>query len=179
MALPVVGVLFGMLLGFDTLATLMTTPPGWACLLAGSVLLFAASRWNASLVRAARPTVASPGLECDLMAIAVRGGGSLDRARSLVDDAARTYGLDVRFDRIDEVLDLSRRAGVPAADLLRSAADEARRSAAADAQSRAAALSVRLMLPLGVCVLPAFMVLGVAPLLIAVITSTVGSFEPP
>jgi tight adherence protein B len=29
------------------------------------------------------------------------------------------------------------------------------------------------MLPLGLCVLPAFMLLGVAPLLLAVITSTV------
>jgi tight adherence protein B len=32
------------------------------------------------------------------------------------------------------------------------------------------------MLPLGLCVLPAFMVLCVAPLLIAVVTSTVSGF---
>jgi len=32
------------------------------------------------------------------------------------------------------------------------------------------------MLPLGLCVLPAFMVLGVLPLLIAVVSSTVGTF---
>jgi tight adherence protein B len=32
------------------------------------------------------------------------------------------------------------------------------------------------MLPLGLCVLPAFMCLGVAPLLIAVIASTVTGF---
>jgi tight adherence protein B len=31
------------------------------------------------------------------------------------------------------------------------------------------------MMPLGLCVLPAFMLLGVAPLLIAVLSSTVGS----
>lgn len=53
---------------------------------------------------------------------------------------------------------------------------ERRWAARADAQERAAALSVRLMLPLGLCVLPAFMALGVLPLLIAVVSSTVGTF---
>jgi tight adherence protein B len=65
---------------------------------------------------------------------------------------------------------------VPAADLLTSEAEELRRVATARAQEDAAALGVRLMLPLGLCILPAFMVLGVLPLLVAVITSTVGSF---
>ncbi len=74
------------------------------------------------------------------------------------------------------VLDLSRRAGVPAGELLRSEAEEARRAARSDAQVKAAALGVRLMLPLGLCILPAFMALGVIPLLITVISSTVGSF---
>jgi tight adherence protein B len=40
-------------------------------------------------------------------------------------------------------------------------------------ERKAATLAVTLMLPLGLCILPAFMVLGVAPLLIAVISSTV------
>ena len=74
------------------------------------------------------------------------------------------------------MLALSARAGVPAAALLRAEADEARRDARAAAQKAAAVLGVRLMIPLGVCVLPAFMALGVAPLLIAVISSTVAGF---
>jgi tight adherence protein B len=74
---------------------------------------------------------------------------------------------------VEAVLALSRRAGVPAAELLRSEAEEARRAARADAAAKASVLAVRLMLPLGLCVLPAFMLLGVAPLLLAVITSTI------
>jgi tight adherence protein B len=73
---------------------------------------------------------------------------------------------------IDAVLALSQRAGVPAAELLRSEAVERRRDARARAEEQAQTLSVRLMLPLGVCVLPAFMVLGVLPLLVTVIGST-------
>jgi tight adherence protein B len=74
---------------------------------------------------------------------------------------------------VEEVLELSARAGVPAAELLRAEAEERRRAARAAAQERAVTLSVRLMLPLGVCVLPAFMALGVLPLLITVVSSTV------
>jgi tight adherence protein B len=74
---------------------------------------------------------------------------------------------------IDTVLALSRRAGVPAAELLRSEAEQDRRAARTQAQLRAAALGTSLMIPLGLCVLPAFMVLGVAPLMLAVLSSTV------
>lgn len=175
MVLPAVGVLFGMALGFNTLATLFTTPIGWGCLVIGAALIGAAQRWNRSLVAKATPKEAAPGIGCDLMAIAVSGGGSLDRARVMLDDAVRRYGLPP-IGGVEEVLALSRSAGVPAAELLRSEADEQRRVARANAQEQAAALAVRLMLPLGLCILPAFMVLGVFPLLVTVISSTVGSF---
>ncbi len=176
MVLPVIGVLFGMALGFNTLETLFTTPLGWGSLVVGVLLMVLAQRWNRRLVASAQPDDAAPGLECDLMAIAVSGGGALDRARVTVDDAVQRFGLTARGDRIDGVIELSRRAGVPAAELLRAEADDARRNARAEAQEKAARLSVGLMLPLGLCILPAFMVLGVFPLLITVISSTVGTF---
>ncbi len=175
MVLPVVGVLFGLGLGFDTIHTLFATPVGWCCVGIGAGLLLAARRWNARLVASAMPRNPAPGLECDLMAIALSGGGSIAGARARVTDAARQFGLQPNDSGLDELLTLSAAAGVPAGDLLRSEAEEARREAAAVAEERAAALSVRLMLPLGVCVLPSFMVLGVVPLLITVITSTITS----
>lgn len=170
--LPVVGILFGMVLGFNTLGTLLTTVPGLLCLLVGTALLLAARRWNRTLVAAAQPTELLPGLRFELLAIAVAGGGSLDRALDTVDAALAEFAIEAPGDA-EAVLALSTRAGVPAAALLRAEADEARRDARAAAQKAAAVLGVRLMIPLGVCVLPAFMVLGVAPLLIAVISSTV------
>lgn len=175
MALPAVGLLFGFSLGFDTLGVLFTTVPGLVCLALGITLMLAALAWNRRLVAAAQPRDLTPGLRFELTAIAVTGGGALDRAVASVSEALRGCGLDAVGDEagVEAVLDLSRRAGVPAAELLRSEAEEARRSARADAAAHASVLAVRLMLPLGLCVLPAFMVLGVAPLLIAVITSTV------
>ncbi|TFD32676.1 type II secretion system F family protein [Cryobacterium cryoconiti] len=176
--LPVVGVLFGSLLGFNTLHTLFLTVPGWACLAGGAVLMLTADRWNRRLVRGARARDPTPGLELDLTAIAMTGGGSVDRARLLVDTAVERYALH-RADSaaaIDRVLALSVRAGVPAAELLRSEAEQMRRQAGSDGQRRAATLGVTLMIPLGVCVLPAFMLIGVLPLLMTVLSSTGLSF---
>jgi tight adherence protein B len=176
MALPAVGVLFGAALGFDTFRTLFATPIGWASLVIGAGLMAIAARWNRRLVGAARPESAVDGLDCELLAIAVSGGGSLEAARGAVDSALAGCGLQVRVSDVDAVLELSRAAGVPAAELLRSEAEEIRRRARATAQERAATLSVTLMLPLGLCVLPAFMVLGVVPLVVAVISSTIATW---
>ena len=181
LALPLVGVLLGLVLGFNTLGTLFTTAPGLVCLVAGVGLLLAGRRWNARLVASAQPRDAMPGLEFELLAIAVSGGASIERARGVVESALRGRELSLHraggsnSRQLGAVLELSQRAGVPAAALLRAEADEARRDARAAAQKRAAELAVRLMIPLGVCVLPAFMLLGVAPLLISVISMTVAN----
>jgi tight adherence protein B len=174
LALPAVGLIFGTLLGFNTLGTLLTTPIGWTCLALGGALLVAASRWNRRMVRSAQPREHTPGLELDLLAIAVSGGGALDRARASVSEALDHYGGAVpgANSAVDGVLELSRRAGVPAAALLRSEAAELRRTARAEVAERAQTLSVRLMIPLGVCVLPAFMLLSVVPLVVTVFSST-------
>lgn len=181
LALPVVGVVLGVFLGFDTIRTLLTTVPGLVCLAAGVGLLLVSRQWNRRLVAAAQPKEVMPGLEFELFAIAVAGGASLDRARESVDAAlsfAKSFFAgegNKDSAQLEAVLALSQRAGVPAAALLRAEADEARRDARAAAQKRAAELGVRLMIPLGVCVLPAFMLLGVAPLLISVIATAVAN----
>jgi tight adherence protein B len=175
MVLPAVGILFGLVLGFDSIGVLFTTAPGLVCLGAGSALMVVALLWNRRLVASAQPRDLTPGLRFELTAIAVSGGGALDRATASVGRALAAAGLphDEGATEVETVLALSRRAGVPAGELLRSEAEEARRAAKAAAATRASVLAVRLMLPLGLCVLPAFMLLGVAPLLLAVITSTV------
>ncbi len=171
MLLPLVGIGFGMLLGFDT-AQALTTPLGIGCGVGGVLLMAGGWRWSAALARRARPVDMAPGLEIDLMAIALSGGTSIDRARGIVSTACDELGLDVRGDSVDDVIALAERAGVPAVDLLRSEASRVRRDAASAAAQRAAKLSTQLMVPLGVCVLPAFMLLGVAPMMIGILSTT-------
>lgn len=172
--LPLVGVVLGFALGFDTLQTLVGHPIGIACAVAGVLLIVAARRWTRRLVTRAQPPAGVPGLHAELLAIALSAGVSIDRARAVVTEA-RGVG-DAAGDAADHdesvaVLELSRRAGVPAIELLRAAASLARHRARVDGRLRAARLATKLLLPLGVCTLPAFLLLGVAPMLLSVVST--------
>jgi len=59
--------------------------------------------------------------------------------------------------------------GAPSAVLLRAEATRLRQERQRELQRRAAALGVKLVLPMGLCALPAFMLLGVVPVLIALL----------
>lgn len=175
LALPIIAVLFGVLLGFDTIAVLVGNLLGLGCVAAGALLLWLGHRWSSSLAARATRSRADAGLELELLAIAMSGGASLDRARSLVRGALAAHGIPAADRRAaDGVVELAARAGAPVAELLRAEAFRLRRVARADGAARAAALGVRLMLPLGACVLPAFVLVGVVPLLISVISGTIG-----
>ncbi|SFS16406.1 tight adherence protein B [Microbacterium sp. cf046] len=165
--LPLVAILLGFALGFDTLGTLVASPIGIACLVLGLGLIIAAQRWNSALVRRARSGSGIPGLDAELLAIALSGGVSIDRARRLVSEASGS----ATDPATESVLELSRTAGVPAVELLRASSAWARHRARVEGRLRAARLSTRLLLPLGVCTLPAFLLLGVAPMLLSVMNS--------
>ncbi len=180
--LPLLALALGAALGFDTVVTLVATPLGLACLVVGVLLIVVAQRWTARLVRAARDAGGVPGLDAELVAIALSGGVSIERARTVVADAgalrrpdraavAATSPPDAPDDVVEAVLALSRSAGVPAVELLRASAAHARHRARVEGRLRAARLSTRLLVPLGVCTLPAFLLLGVAPMLLSVMST--------
>jgi len=172
--LPPVGIAFGAVLGFDTVGVLLGSALGIACAIAGVVLLIVGHAWSRALVgRAGRPEPA-PGLALDLLAVALTGGASVPRARESVASALDSCLPEARADGdADEVVALSRRAGVPVAELLRAEAHRRRLAARGAGRTRAAALAVHLMVPLAICTLPAFVLLGVLPMLVSVVASTV------
>jgi len=175
--LPLVGIGFSLLLGVDVLGVLTGTPVGVGLLGVGAMLAVAGRLWTAALVRRATPRGGIPGLEEELIVIGVGSGLSIERARRLVAEASDRLGLDTADGAaVDEVLELAERAGAPAAELLTSAAQQRRRSARASGRRAAADLGVRLLLPLALCVLPSFLLLGVAPMVLGLISSTVEGF---
>jgi tight adherence protein B len=170
--LPVVGIGLSALLGLNALGALFTTPPGWVCLVVGGGLIVLGIRWIGRMVREASRLDPTPGVPLDLLAIALRGGVSTDRATALVADAVTDAGLPSPGDEGAQVLAFSCAAGVPAGALLRAEADELRRRERTAAAMRAARLETRLLAPLGLCVLPSFVLLGVAPILLSLLSST-------
>jgi tight adherence protein B len=173
LALPLVAVGLGVVLGFDVIGVLVGTPAGLACLAVGSALAAGAVVW---LTARARRSDASPGLRSELVAVAMAGGASASRSVALVDRVLSRVGLSTETEgsaaSIERTLALSRRAGVPAGELLRSEAEAERQRAAANGAARAARLGSLLLVPLGVCVLPAFLVLGVVPMVLSLLSST-------
>jgi tight adherence protein B len=171
--LPLVGLLMAAGLGIDVVGTLVGTPFGWALLSGGAALLLAGGAWTARLVRSAASRVPAPNAAFDMMAVALSGGLSVSMARHVVEEASQRTGLDLGDARLlDRILQLAERAGAPIVELLASSSRQERRSARITGRSAATTLSVRLLLPLGACILPAFLLLGVAPVILAMISST-------
>ncbi|WP_336646449.1 type II secretion system F family protein [Microbacterium sp. USHLN186] len=168
--LPFAGLLLGLALGFDTVGVLFTHPFGITCVALGTSLVLVARWWTARMVRAAQPASGTPGIHAELVAVALAGGVGIPRALRLVEHSPADLGAD--RDATDAVLELSRSAGVPAGELLRASAAQQRHEARVRGRVRAARLSSRLLLPLGACTLPAFLLLGVAPLMLSVLDST-------
>ncbi|MGC3021048.1 type II secretion system F family protein [Brevibacterium sp. FAM 24630] len=77
---------------------------------------------------------------------------------------------DDRLLPVLEVFEFSEHSGVGPAPLIESVAKELRASSRRRRQEAAAALGVQLVLPLGVCILPAFLLLSVVPVVISLLS---------
>lgn len=70
---------------------------------------------------------------------------------------------------IGEALAFAHLTGAATAGLLRSAADQALRAEARRTEKEAAELGVKMVIPLGACALPAFICLGIVPMVMALL----------
>lgn len=89
--------------------------------------------------------------------------------------ASSAAGSHAPADQLRRALDFAAATGAPSAILLYAEAARLRRTQHRLAQKRAASLGVRLVLPLGLCFLPAFIALGVVPVVISLIPTFAGT----
>ncbi|MDQ1513837.1 MAG: tight adherence protein, partial [Microbacteriaceae bacterium] len=174
MLLPPGTALLGWAFGFDVPGAVFGNALGAVAALLAGGLLVGAALWSRRLIRTASRVPWQLGLGVELVALAVRAGLPTVLARRRADEAAAGVGLAVQADgpAVDAVVGFADRTGVPLAPLLDAEAERIRRSVLADASAGAAVLAVRLLLPLGALVLPAFLLLGALPVGIAVLSST-------
>ena len=159
---------------------------------ASAVLL---ARWLPGLESAAarrrRDTAARDApVAMRLLAVCLDAGTSLDRSCDVVADALggpladdlRRLGTAVRlgvvpaaagpptaWDTVQHLVLRSATSGIAVSTALDVAAGEARAAAAAASEAAARRAGVLVVLPLGVCFLPAFVLLGVAPLVYGIV----------
>ena len=127
----------------------------------------------ADLVAAALGAGATPVSALDVAGRAV-GGAEGDevvtvaaRLRLGSDWGAAWVGTSAAVVPLQRSLRLALGTGAPGADLVRATATELRRRRHRAAQLEANRLGVRLVLPLGLCALPAFGLLGVVPVVVS------------
>ena len=170
--LPAAGALLSVGLGADIVGA-ATSTVGAVAIGAGLTLMAAGRQWMRSLLRRNLARGPAPGLAEELVAVSLAGGSSAPAALEAAHRAARESGLPALDDgAVRGILELAASAGAPAGELLTASARQQRRTARAEARQSAAALGVRLMVPLGVCVLPSFVLLAVAPLVLSLLSST-------
>ena len=173
-ALPIATALASALFGVDAIGFLLTKPAGWVCLALGLGATLAGWRWMATL----RGRVATPALETgillDCVAEVLSVTGLTPDATELVARCARRWGVVHEWDDVCTIREIGRNTGTPVANLLRHRAAEVRRAARFDVRGHIEELPGKLLVPLGLCLFPAFITLTVIP---AVASMTQGFFR--
>ncbi|MGO1524172.1 MAG: type II secretion system F family protein [Nesterenkonia sp.] len=125
---------------------------------------------------------AGVGIEAALnrLADAVPGAERLARVHHAIaagapwEQAVEPVTEDTELSAFCEHLSFAYATGAPSASMLRAAAAQARVQRRHDAERRAEELGVKMMLPLGACFLPAFILLGVVPVVLSMLPETLG-----
>lgn len=170
--LPIASIGASALFGFNPLPVFLT-PLGALLLVVGVVLQWIGALWARSIVAAMEARDRAVGLECELVWIALSGGAPpggamLVAADAVCDARAEWIPLDsFCADRpLAEALRTAEAAGVPAAGLLLETAGELRERARTELEQEGERFGVRILFPVAVCALPAFVALGVMPVVI-------------
>lgn len=100
------------------------------------------------------------------------------RRMGLVQSAVRLFrgplqGLHPALKALKRALAFAALSGAPSAQSIRSSAAAERRRILRESERRAAALGVRLVLPLGMCSLPSFICLGIVPVVLALLPGVI------
>lgn len=172
LTLPAVGILLAAALGLNAIEFLVSTALGWACVLGGAGLLWLALWWSRRLIASVHLRDVPLGVAPLVTSAALRAGIGMRTTTEALDNECVAAGLP-RFAPVGErELQLARLWGIPLADVVLVSARLDRAREMAGVRSRAQELAERLLVPLGACVLPAFILLTVVPIVMQLIGAT-------
>lgn len=186
MSLPLLGILGAQILGADPIGGFSDGGAGSLLGLLGLLLLLAAGLVSRALIgrAGARAGELDPAIACDLALAVLEAGGSIPELLEAIGRAAGDPGLlaagcGLRIgvtwtrawegrgdDPLARALEPAWRDGAAPEELLRRSARAIRSRRMADARARAEALGVKLAIPLGALLLPAFLALGLGPVML-------------
>lgn len=179
LALPPLSLVVAGTLGVNALGFLTGSTFGWLLLGLAVLLYTAAIVWMGRLVTQLMPDSGYLSPARDLLAVASQGGALPEVAAARVNRVLIEHGL-AQSDSADiqSLTALSRRVGIPISTLSVAEATWARHQARAEAAEAAQSLSVRILLPLGLFILPAFVAVGVVPVIFTLLEGALRLDQP-
>lgn len=174
-ALPLVAFIVGELLGVRV-AEQLRTIPGLVLAGSGVLLLIAGIAWSLAMIRAVNERDHVGGFELDLLWIALAGGATPAQARLIIVNTTDSIGAQwVDLDAFGRegvataLLHSRTSSGVPLRDLVIMHSDSIREDVQRTLEKDAEQLAIRVLIPLGLCVLPAFICIGVIPIMLGML----------
>lgn len=175
MWLPVLALLLGQAVGMNPIGAIFHSLLGALSVSLGLGLMVAGRQWTRRLLARALPTSRDPGAFLDCVLIGLQAGLPLSAAQK---QAAQDYELafdlppdEQNFERLENAAELSRSTGAAVGEILIAEADGFREQQRYEVATRISKLSVQLMIPLGVAVLPAFILLSIVPIAISLLSN--------
>jgi tight adherence protein B len=179
MWLPAIALLLGQLVGLNPIGSIMHSLLAALSVCLGVGLLVAGSWWSKRLLAKANLQHEDPGAFLDCVVIGLHAGLPVDVAAKTAAASLVEFELSSTSAESNEALagsvELSRSTGAAITELLISSADRLRENLRFESATLIAKLGVRLMIPLGVTVLPAFVLLSIVPIAIGLLSNQGGT----
>ncbi len=178
MWLPVLALVLSQLVGMNPLGAILGSPLGALSVSIGAGLMVAGRFWTKRLLARALPNpddaaAIDRGAYLDCLLIGLQAGLPLSQARESADlefeSGFQTKPLAESFEALDAAAELSRTTGAALTQILLANADAFREKQRFEIASRISKLGVQLMIPLGLAVLPAFVLLAIVPIAVSLL----------
>jgi tight adherence protein B len=173
--LPLLTLAMAQLVGWDVIGTLAHRPIVFVSFLFGLCLLLTSKLVTGRMLKKAQPEATSAGFYLLGVALATSGGASLFQAKELVTKTyIQHFGKEPPDNELVELQQLEQlvsETGARVSELLLRQSQSMQEAENVKTEIKIEKLGVRLMLPLGLGVLPAFVFLAIVPLMVTMLGS--------
>ena len=171
--LPVAALLLGQLAGLGSLEVFAKAPLSILSLVVGAIFLLLANLWMSKLLSRSS-ACDSADFSLDAFAIVLASGLPASLVSKIISSAhSKVYETEIANSaqkEIEHAKQLSTQTGAPISQLLFARSDELRQADFYSSREAVESLAIKLLWPLGLLVLPAFVSISVIPISIALLT---------